>query len=71
MKVENLTNGAISYEQEVSTATANTWEQLTFDYSAINTANSYQKITIILIMELWVTVQQTLLITLMTLLLTN
>jgi hypothetical protein len=26
---------------------ANTWEDLTFDYSAINTANSYQKIVLI------------------------
>jgi hypothetical protein len=26
---------------------ANAWQELTFDYSAINTANSYQKVTII------------------------
>jgi len=47
LKVENLTNGGISYEKEVLTTVANGWELLTFDYSAINTANSYQKITII------------------------
>ncbi len=47
LKVENLTNGAISYEKEVLTTTANAWEDLTFDYSAINTANSYQKIVLI------------------------
>ena len=47
LKVENLTNGGINYEKEVSTTVANAWEELTFDYSAINTANSYQKITLI------------------------
>lgn len=47
LKVENLTNGGISYEKEVVTTVANAWEQLTFDYSGINTANSYQKIVLI------------------------
>jgi len=47
LKVENLTNGGISFEKEVLTTTANAWEQLTFDYTGINIANSYQKITII------------------------
>jgi hypothetical protein len=47
LKVENQTNGGISFEKEVSTATANAWEELTFDFSAINTANSYQKIVLI------------------------
>lgn len=47
LKVENLTNGGISFEKEVLTTTANAWEDLTFDYSAINTANSYQKIVLI------------------------
>ena len=47
VKVENMTNGALSYEKEVATTTANTWEDLTFDYSGINTANSYQKIVLI------------------------
>lgn len=47
LKVENLTNGGISYEKEVLTTVANAWEELTFDYTAINTANSYQKIVII------------------------
>ncbi|QKJ30749.1 PKD domain-containing protein [Mucilaginibacter mali] len=47
LKVENLTDGTISYEKEVSTTVANTWETLTFDYSAINTAKSYSKITLI------------------------
>ncbi len=47
LKVENKTNGAISYEREVSTTIANAWEDLSFDYSAINTANQYQNIVII------------------------
>lgn len=47
LKVENLTNGGISYEKEVTTTKAGEWEELTFDYSAINTANSYQKIVLI------------------------
>ncbi len=47
LKVENLTNGGISFEKEVATTTANTWELLTFDFSAINTANSYQKVVLI------------------------
>lgn len=47
LKVENKTDGGISYEKEVSTTVANAWETLTFDYSGINTANSYQKIVLI------------------------
>jgi hypothetical protein len=47
LKVENQTDGGISFEKEVATTVANTWEDLTFDYSAINTANSYQKIVLI------------------------
>jgi len=47
LKVENLTNGALNFEKEVSTTVANGWEELTFDYSAINTANTYQKVVII------------------------
>jgi len=47
LKVENMTNGGINFEKEVSTLTANAWEELTFDYSTINTANSYQKVVLI------------------------
>lgn len=47
LKVENMTDGSKNYEKEVSTTTANQWEDLTFDYSGINTANSYQKVVII------------------------
>ena len=47
LKVENLTNGGINFEKEVTTTVANAWEELTFDYGAINTSNSYQKIVLI------------------------
>jgi len=47
LKVENATNGALNFEKEVTTTVANGWEELTFDYSAINTANSYHKIVLI------------------------
>ena len=47
LKVENLTNGGISFEKEVLTTVANTWEDLAFNYAAINTANSYQKVVLI------------------------
>ncbi len=46
-KVENLTDGGTSFEKEVATTKAGEWETLTFDYSAINTAKSYQKIVLI------------------------
>ena len=48
LKLENQSNGAIFFEKEVTTTTANTWELLTFDCSTINTANTYQKIVLIL-----------------------
>lgn len=47
LKVENLTNGGISFEKEVLTTVANQWEELSFDFSTINTANSYQKVILI------------------------
>lgn len=47
LKVENLTNGGIGFEKELSTTKANEWEELTFDYSTINTANTYQKVVLI------------------------
>jgi hypothetical protein len=46
LKVENKTNGAIAFEREVATTVANAWEDLSFDYSAID-ARSYQNIVII------------------------
>ena len=47
LKVENLTNGGISFEKEATISVANTWEDLVFNFNAINTANSYQKVVLI------------------------
>ncbi len=47
LKVENLTNGAVSYEKEMASTVANAWETITFDYSAVPTNQSYSKITLI------------------------
>ena len=47
LKVENMTDAAISFEKEVLTTTANAWEDLTFNYSAISTTNQYQKLVFI------------------------
>ncbi|MEI7965192.1 MAG: hypothetical protein WCH29_08460 [Chitinophagaceae bacterium] len=47
LKVENATNGGISYEKEVATTVANAWEELSFDYTAINTGNFYSKVVLI------------------------
>lgn len=47
LKVENQTDGNIFFDKEVATTTANAWEELTFDFSAINTSKSYQKIVLI------------------------
>ena len=47
LKVEDSGNGAIFFEKEVATTMANTWETLTFDYTSINKANTYDKLVII------------------------
>ncbi len=47
LKVENATNGGIFFEKEVTTTRANAWEDLVFDFSAINTANQYQNLVLI------------------------
>lgn len=47
LKVENATNGGISFEKEATCTTANAWEELTFDFSAINVGNSYSKVVLI------------------------
>lgn len=47
LKVENLTNGSIAFEKEVTCTVANAWEELTFDYTAISTSNSFQKLVFI------------------------
>jgi hypothetical protein len=47
LKVENLTNGGISFDKEVTFTVANAWQELIFDYTAISTTNSYQKLVFI------------------------
>ncbi len=47
LKVENASNGSQFFEREATTTTANTWEELTFDYSAINLGFSYSKVVLI------------------------
>src|SRR6185503_9118578 len=47
LKVENLTDGGVNYEKEVTTTKAGEWEDLSFDYSAINVSKSYQKVVLI------------------------
>lgn len=46
LKVENLTDGNIFMEVDATTTVSNEWEELSFDFSAIETSNSYQKIVI-------------------------
>ncbi len=46
LKVENLNDGDINYEMDAITTTSNEWEELVFDYSAIDVANEYQKVVI-------------------------
>jgi hypothetical protein len=45
--VENLTNGGIFFEKEVTSTVANAWEDLAFDFRTINTGNSYSKVVLI------------------------
>ncbi len=47
LKVENLTNGGIFFEKEVTSTVANAWEDLAFDFRSINTGNSYSKVVLI------------------------
>jgi hypothetical protein len=47
LKVENSSNPGINFEREVTIGAANAWTDLTFDFSAINTANSYDRVVLI------------------------
>ncbi|MBN8545220.1 MAG: T9SS type A sorting domain-containing protein [Ignavibacteria bacterium] len=47
LKVENATNGGIAFEMQDTGTVANAWEELTFDFSAINTTNTYAKMVFI------------------------
>jgi PKD repeat protein len=46
LKVENLTNGEISHEVDAVTTAANQWEELSFDFSAMDKNREYQKVVI-------------------------
>ncbi|GAB1348687.1 hypothetical protein MASR1M107_08990 [Ignavibacteriales bacterium] len=47
LKVENNDNSGIAFEKEVTGTVQNGWEELTFDFSTINTANTYRKVVFI------------------------
>ncbi len=47
LKVENASNGGIFFEKEDTSTVANAWEELTFDFTNVNTANSYSNIVLI------------------------
>ncbi|MFZ9718733.1 MAG: hypothetical protein ACO3BD_05205, partial [Chitinophagaceae bacterium] len=47
LKVENVNDGGIFFEKEATSTVANAWEELGFDFSTINTNNSYQKVVLI------------------------
>lgn len=46
-KIENQQNPGISFEKEVIGTKAGEWEELTIDYTGVNTDNSYQKLVLI------------------------
>ncbi|MEL7338995.1 MAG: hypothetical protein AAGM67_00810, partial [Bacteroidota bacterium] len=47
LKVENSADQSQFFEKDAVTTTASAWEELTFDYGLINTANPYDRIVII------------------------
>ncbi len=44
LKVENLNDGNINHEVDATTTVSNQWEELEFDFSAIDLGNEYQKV---------------------------
>ena len=46
IKLENLTNSSLSTELDVTTTTANTWEELTYNFTGIVNGNNYQKVIV-------------------------
>jgi hypothetical protein len=46
MKIENISDGNVFVEVTQNTTVANGWETLTYDFSAQNPANTYQKIVV-------------------------
>ncbi len=47
LKIENASDSQVYHEKEELTSVANQWEELSFDFSGVNTANTYRKIIII------------------------
>jgi len=47
LKVENSSDSNKAFEKEVTTTVANAWVDMVFDFSAINTANTYQNLVLI------------------------
>ncbi|WP_264551565.1 hypothetical protein [Flavobacterium sp. N2038] len=46
MKLENLTNPDINAEVDVTNTIDNGWEELIFDFSAVDNANKYQRVVV-------------------------
>ncbi len=46
LKVENLDDGNIAHEVDATTSVASDWEELTYDFSAIDDNQSYQKLVL-------------------------
>lgn len=44
LKVENLDNGEIAHEVDATTTVTNEWEELQYDFSAIDVSQDYQRI---------------------------
>ena len=47
LKVENSTNSALNFEREVVIPNGNAWQEMSFDFTGINTANTYDRLVII------------------------
>lgn len=47
LKVENSTNSALNFEREVVIPNGNAWQEMSFDFTGINTANTYDRVVII------------------------
>ncbi len=47
LKVENSANPGQNFEREVVIPNGNAWQELSFDFTGINTANSYDRVVII------------------------
>jgi hypothetical protein len=47
LKVENSANPGQNFEREVVIPNGNAWQELSFDFTGINTANPYDRIVII------------------------